>query len=175
LEIDQILKDVAFKRTVETPLTVMALEPTKVGESSEPNCSEPMDVELPTAEDSLVAEEKEEEAQHKPTTIKDPKSREKCPTNDQAAVDTPIAIGFVSGRTSETISWSFGEPLSRLGDNWLGNPFIALASLIPAPSLVDDNSLPPKETMENMLFHLLFHRYLFFQKIIFILFSCSVS
>jgi hypothetical protein len=45
--------------------------------------------------------------------------------------------------------------LSRLGDDWLGNPFTALAGLIPAPSMADVSSLTPEETMENMLYHFL--------------------
>lgn len=37
-----------------------------VGEPSEPECSKPMDVELSTAEDALVTEERKEEAQPDP-------------------------------------------------------------------------------------------------------------
>jgi hypothetical protein len=33
--------------------------------------------------------------------------------------------------------WSFGEPLTRLGEKWLGNPFTTFASLISAPSMAD--------------------------------------
>jgi hypothetical protein len=61
LDIDQILKDVAFKRMVETPLTMVAPEPTKVGESSKPNYSEPMDMEPPTVKDALITEERGKE------------------------------------------------------------------------------------------------------------------
>jgi hypothetical protein len=55
------LKDVAFKRMVETPLTMVAPEPTKVGESSKPNYSEPMDMEPPTVKDALITEERGKE------------------------------------------------------------------------------------------------------------------
>ena len=80
MDIDQILKDVAFKRMVESLLAEVVLEPTKEGESLKPNRSEPMDVEPLIAEDALVIEEKGEEAQREPTTTKDTKSREKSPT-----------------------------------------------------------------------------------------------
>jgi hypothetical protein len=155
LYINQILKDVAFKRMVEKPLAVVVLELTKLAESLEPNHSRPMDVGPPTIEDTLMTEEKGEEAQRDPVTTEATKSREKSSIGGQVVIGIPHDVGSVSGHTPKSISWLFGEPLPRLGDNWLGNSFIALAGLIPAPSSADDNSLPPKETMENMLYHLL--------------------
>ncbi|KAB8396284.1 hypothetical protein FH972_024826 [Carpinus fangiana] len=63
LNVNQILKDVAFKRMVEEPLIVVVPEPTSVGESSvssEHNCSgpifEPMDVKFPVAKTTLVTD-----------------------------------------------------------------------------------------------------------------------
>ena len=147
--------DVAFKRMVEEPLAMIPPEPTVVGKPSEPESGEQMDAEPSTAKDASIPKEKREEAQPNPMSAEATKLKRESSTVRWVAVDTPVAIGSTSGWTPEDITLLIGEPLSRLGDNWLGNPFVALASLISAPSMTDVNPLPPKETMENMIYHIL--------------------
>jgi hypothetical protein len=115
LNINQILKDAAFKRMVEELIAVVVPEPTNVGESSvffEPNCGgpvvKPMDVKFPVAETTLVTNKNGKEAQCDLATAKKPtKSGEPAPTlrnnpvdiRGQTATSTPYAIGSVDGRT----------------------------------------------------------------------------
>jgi hypothetical protein len=68
-------------------------------------------------------------------------------------MDTLLAGGSASGRTPEATYWSMGETLSWLGEKWLGNPFITLAGLIPAPIMADVKAMTPQETTDHMMFH----------------------
>jgi hypothetical protein len=61
----------------------------------------------------------------------------------QATTDTPLAGGSTGGQTLEAIYWSIRETLSRLGEKWLGNPFITLAGLIPMPTMVEVRAMTP--------------------------------
>ncbi|XP_059436815.1 uncharacterized protein LOC132169884 [Corylus avellana] len=55
--------------------------------------------------------------------------------------------------TPEPLFWNFGEPLTRLGDKWLANPFALLAGAIPGNNPVEVNTQLPKEVMEHMPYH----------------------
>jgi hypothetical protein len=83
-----------------------------MGEPSEPNCTEPMDMELLAAEEAPIIEKKGEEELHDPAPAETAKLGEKSPTGGQTTIDTPLAPGFISGRTLEDITWFFEVPLS---------------------------------------------------------------
>ena len=112
-----------------------------------------MEMEALTAEGALITKDRRRNAQPESVAADRVELKRESLIASQAAVDTPSVVGSASGQTLDDIVWSFGEPLTQLGENWLGNPFTALASLIQAPFMTDVTAFPQKETMEHMLYH----------------------
>jgi hypothetical protein len=76
-------------------------------------------------------------------------------TGGRAFVENPMTIGPTSSWTPEETIKLTEEPLSQPGGNWLSDPFMALAGLIPATLMADTIALSPKETMDKMSHHFL--------------------
>ena len=100
-----------------------------------------------------IAEVGREKAQPKLTANDGLGFRKEGSIASQVAIDTPSVAGSAGGRTPKGVFWSIGEPLSRLGEKWLGNPFTTLAGLIPTPTMAEGWAMPSQETMEHMLYH----------------------
>ena len=101
----------------------------------------------------LVAEVGREEAQPKLTANDGTGLRREGSITSQVAADTSSVTSSAGGLTLKGVFWSIGEPLSQLGEKWLGNHFTALAGLILAHSMADVRAMPPQKTMEHMLYH----------------------
>jgi hypothetical protein len=101
----------------------------------------------------LVTEVGREDAQSEFPIVDGTELRRETSIASQVTADTQSVAGFVGGRTPEGIFWSFGEPLTRLGEKWLGNSFTTLASLISVYSMANVWATPPQETMDHMVYH----------------------
>jgi hypothetical protein len=55
----------------------------------------------------------------------------------QITTDASQVGGSTSGRTPDGISWFISDTLNQLGEKWLANPLISIASLIPAPAMAE--------------------------------------
>jgi hypothetical protein len=64
----------------------------------------------------------------------------------QVGADTSSVVGSAGCQTLESIFWSVGEPLSRLGEKWLGNPFTTLAGLISALAMANVRAIRASKT-----------------------------
>jgi hypothetical protein len=67
--------------------------------------------------------------------------------------DTLLVACSAGGQTSKAIFSSTGEPLSQLGEKWMGSPFTTLASLIPVPAVAEVMVMTLKETIDHMMYH----------------------
>jgi hypothetical protein len=76
-------------------------------------------------------------------------------TGGRASVESPMTTRPTSSQILEETIKLTKETLSRLGGNWLGNPFVALVGLITATSTADTAALSPKKTMDKMTYHFL--------------------
>ena len=117
--IEQILMDVA----VEVPFVMVPPELKVVRELLESKHGELMEMEAPTIEGILVTEVGREDAQLELTAVDGMRLRRESLIVSQVVADTPSVVGFAGGRTPKGVFWFVGEPLSRLGEKWLGNPF----------------------------------------------------
>jgi hypothetical protein len=137
----------------QTSLAIIPFEHHVVGETLEPEHDELVGVE------PFIAEEIEGSGAFLPrpefiTAEATDFSKENL-TGGRASIKTLMTFGPTRNRILEETIKLTEEPLSRSGSNWLGNPFVALAGLIPATSMVDVVALSPKETMEKMTYHFL--------------------
>jgi hypothetical protein len=116
---------------------------------------EPMEAEPFASKDTLPIEERRGNALLDSIATKARESRKEGSTDNRVIIDTPMTTGSAISQTLEEMVRLVGEPLSQLGDNWLGKPFVALASLIPTSSMADVSELPSKEATKNIIYHFL--------------------
>ncbi|XP_059459492.1 uncharacterized protein LOC132189035 [Corylus avellana] len=167
-DLEHILRDLAAKAPLIEPLAMAIPEQTESSDPSvipetscsklnpEPVISEPVATE-PTATviEAVVTEPVTTEPMTAEPTSAVAEAEENQPTDPRAGgepmnIEEPTQL---HGNNPEPISWTFGEPLSQLGEDWLGNPFSALVSLIPPNCSAGGSIQPPKEVMEQMLYH----------------------
>jgi hypothetical protein len=94
-------------------------------------------VKAPIVEGFSIIGVDREDAQSKLATVDRMRPRGESLIASQVGADTPSVAGSAGCRTPESIFWFVGEPLSRLGKKWLGNPFTTLAGLIPVLAMAD--------------------------------------
>lgn len=167
-DLEHILRDLAAKAPLIEPLAMVIPEqtesrdPSVIPETScsklnpEPVISEPVATE-PTATviEAVVTDPVTTEPMTAEPTSAVDEAEENQPTDPRAGgepmnIEEPTQL---HGNNPEPISWTFGEPLSRLGEDYLFNPFSALVGLIPPNCLAGGSTQPPKEVMEHMLYH----------------------
>jgi hypothetical protein len=136
-----------------TSLAIIPFEPRAVGEILEPEHDELVGVE------PFIVEETDGSGAFLPRpefmTIESANFPKENLTGGRALVESPMTIGPTSNWILEETINLTEETLSRLGSNWLGNHFVALAGLIPTTSTADTVTLSPKETMDKMTYHFL--------------------
>lgn len=143
--LERILTSVAAER----PFAQISPDINGVGKSLELEHGRTMEAEAVNIKDASTAAVWRGETQKISTTNYESGLRQEGSIASQIAIDTLPTGGSAGGQTPEAIYWSIGEPLSRLGEKRLGNPFTTLAGLI----LMPIRAMTSQETADHMLFH----------------------